>query len=126
MAFINRLDNTASIVYNGNSISSNSVSTLLLLPPTIVKSVDRLTAYLGDTLTYTVTVTNVSLSPLNNLPFSDTLPDGALYRTDSFTLNGKPVTPTVSGNTLSYTIPTIPAAGTAVLTFQVLVEGTAD
>ena len=126
MALINRLDNTASVTYNGTAVTSNPVSTLLLLPPTVVKAVDRLTASIGDTLTYTVTVTNVSLSPISNLPFSDTVPEGALYLTDSFTLNGAPVTPTVSGSTLHYTIPTIPAAGTAVLTFQVLVEGSAD
>ena len=125
MPLINRLDNTASVTYNGTAVTSNPVSTLLLLPPTVVKAVDHLTASIGDTLTYTVTVTNVSLSPISNLPFSDTLPEGALYLTDSFALNGSPVSPTVSGSTLSYTIPTIPAAGSAVLTFQVLVEGSA-
>ncbi len=125
MALINRLDNTASVTYNGTTVSSNPVSTLLLLPPTVVKSVDRPTASIGDTLTYTVTVTNVSLSPISSLPFSDTIPEGAVYLTDSFTLNGSPVTPTISGSTLSYTIPSIPAAGIAILTFQVLVEGSA-
>lgn len=125
MALINRLDNTASVTYDGTAIASNPVSTLLLLPPTVVKAVDRPTAAIGDVLTYTVTVTNVSLTPLYDLPFSDTVPEGALYLADSFALNGTPVTPAVSGSTLSYTIPAIPAAGSAILTFQVLVEGSA-
>lgn len=123
MALINRLDNTASVVYNGTTITSNPASTLLLLAPTVTKTVDKLSANIGDTLTYTVTVTNVSLSAISNLPFSDTLPPGALYLTDSFTLNGSPVTPGLSDNTLTYTIPSVPAAKSAVISFQVLVEG---
>lgn len=123
MALINRLDNTASVSFGGATVPSNTVSTLLSLPPTVVKTVDKLSAVIGDTLTYTVTVTNVSLTAITSLPFSDLLPQGALYLTDSFEVNGSPAVPTVSGNSLSYTIPSIPAAGSAVITFQVLVEG---
>lgn len=68
MAIINKLDNTASVTYGGNPINSNSVSTVLLLQPTLLKAVDKLTASIGDTLTYTITVTNVSLNALTNLP----------------------------------------------------------
>ena len=123
MATINKLDNTASIVYNGATINSNTVSTLLLLAPTVLKAVDKLTADIGDTLTYTVTITNISLSAVNSLPFSDTLPAGCDYVADSFTVNGSKVTPAVTGNKITYTIPSIPAAGNAVITFQVLVKG---
>lgn len=76
MAIINKLENISSISYGGNTISSNAVSTVLLLPPTILKAVDKLTASIGDTLTYT--------------------------------------------------IPSIPAVGTAVLQFQVKVVGGAS
>lgn len=126
VAIINRLDNTASVVYNGTTITSNTASTLLLLAPTIAKTVDKLSASIGDTLTYTVTVTNVSLSAITNLPFTDTLPLGALYLTDTFKVNGSPATPTVANNTLTYTIPSIPAAQSAVITFQVQVKGASD
>lgn len=126
MSIIKRLDNTASIVYNCTTINSNTVTTLLLLPPTIFKTVDKLSANIGDTLTYTVTIKNISMSPISDLPFLDALPDGASYVTDSFAVNGSPTTPAISGNTLSYTIPSIPASGTAIVTFQVLVEGTSD
>lgn len=54
MALINKLDNTASVTYNGNSINSNTVTTPLLLAPTILKAVDKLTASVGDTLTFTI------------------------------------------------------------------------
>lgn len=123
MAIINRLDNTASVVYNGTTITSNTASTLLLLAPTVSKTVDKLSANIGDTLTYTVTVTNLSLSSVTSLPFTDALPQGSQYVSGSFAVNGSAVTPTVTDNTLTYTIPSIPAAGTAVLTFQVQVTG---
>ena len=123
MAVINKLDNAASITYGGNTITSNTATTLLLLAPTIAKAVDKPTAGIGDTLTYTLTITNLALSALTNLPLTDTIPQGAAYQTDSFKVNGTAAAPTVTGNTLTYTIPTVPAAGTAVVTFQVLVKG---
>ena len=121
MAIINKLDNTASVTYGGNPINSNSVSTVLLLQPTLLKAVDKLTASIGDTLTYTITVTNVSLNALTNLPF--TIPTGATFVTGSFTVNGTAATPTVTNNTLTYTIPNIASLGTASVQFQVKVVG---
>lgn len=123
MALINKLDNTASITYNGSTINSNTVSTLLLVAPTLLKAVDKLTASIGETLTYTVTITNVGLSALTNLPFTDIIPAGSTYVTDSFKLNGSTASPVVTGGTLTYTIPTIAALGTAALQFQVTVVG---
>lgn len=41
MAVINKLENTASVVYNGSTILSDPVSTVLLLPPVVIKSVDK-------------------------------------------------------------------------------------
>lgn len=123
MALINKLDNTATITYGGNPINSNTVSTLLLLAPTIVKTVDKLTASIGETLTYTVTITNLALSAIPNLPFSDIIPTGGTYVTASFTLNGSAATPTLTGSTLTFTIPAIPSLGTAILQFQVKIVG---
>ena len=135
MALINKLDNTASVTYGGNPINSNTVSTVLLLAPTLLKAVDKLTASIGDTLTYTVTVTNVGLNALTNLPFTDTIPAGApllgggvftagaTFVAGSFTVNGAAATPTVTSNTLTYTIPNIASLGTASIQFQVKVVG---
>ncbi len=123
MATINKLENMASISYGGSTINSNPVSTLLLLAPTITKAVDKLTASIGDTLTYTVTITNIALSAITNLPFTDILPAGSTFVTGSFTANGTAATPTLTSNTLAYTIPTIPALGITALQFQVKIVG---
>lgn len=123
MALINKVDNQASIIYDGNTINSNTVSTLLLLAPTILKAVDKLTANIDEILTYTVTITNISLSPVNNLPFSDVIPDGSTYEVDSFKVNGSTVTPTITDNTITYTIPSIASLGIATIQFQVKVVG---
>lgn len=123
MALINKIDNAASIVYDGATITSNTVETLLSLPPTIVKVVDKLTAKVGDTLVYTITVTNVALSAITNVPFTDIIADGATYATDSFKVNGTAATPTVTDKTITYTIPSIAALGIATIQFQVTVVG---
>lgn len=123
MAIINKLSNTASVTYDGSPIESNAAETLLALPPTVTKAVDKATANVGDTLTYTVTVTNQSLSALTDLPFTDTLPAGCSYVADSFTVGGTAATPTVTGNTLTYTIPSIAASAAASIQFRVTVEG---
>lgn len=123
MALINKLDNQASVTYGGNPIQSNTVSTVLLLAPTLLKAVDKLTASIGETLTYTVTITNAGLSPLTDLPFTDVIPAGGSFVTGSFKVNGAAATPTLTNNTLTYTIPTIAALGTAAVQFQVKVEG---
>ncbi|RGC49151.1 DUF11 domain-containing protein [Absiella sp. AM29-15] len=123
MAIINKIDNSASITYGGNSINSNTVSTLLLLAPTITKAVDKPTANIGDTLTYTITITNLSLSALPTLPFTDTIAQGMTFNTGSFTVNGNTATPTITGTTLAYTIPAIPSLGTATIQFKTTVVG---
>ncbi len=123
LAIINTLSNTASITYGGNTITSTPAVTALLLAPTIVKLVDKATASIGDTLTYTVTVTNLATTAITSLPFSDTVPAGATYVSGSFKVNGTAATPTVTGSTLTYTIPTVPALGTAIVVFQATVVG---
>ncbi len=123
MAIINRIENTASVTFDGAPVNSNSVETLLSLAPTVLKVVDKLTASLGDTLNYTVTVTNVGLTAMSDLPFTDILPPGTVYVEDSFTVNSSAATPDLTDNTLTYTIPSIAALGTAVIGFQVDVIG---
>ena len=123
MAAINRLDNTASIIFDGDTINSNTTETLLLIAPTITKTVSSPTASIGDILTYTVTLTSLSLLTISNLVFTDIIPAGASYVANSFTVNAVTATPVVTGNTLTYTIPTILGLAIAVISFNVEVIG---
>src|SRR5574344_2158643 len=111
MALINSVENSASVVYNGSTINSNTTTTLLLLPPTLLKTVDKLIASIGETLTYTIVITNVALGAITNLPFSDTIPAGTEYIDNSFTLNGSSATPTITDGVINYTIPNIGILG---------------
>lgn len=123
MAIINKLENKSSIQYNGKTITSLPVETLILVLPTIVKTVDKVIANLDDILTYTVTITNVGLTKLTNIPFTDVLPAGCEFVTGSFKENNTQATPKLTDNTLTYTIPNVEALGIVVLTFQVKVVG---
>lgn len=123
MAVVNKLTNLASVVYDGNTIDSNPVETDLLLAPLITKAVDQNTASIGDVLTYTVTLTNDGLVAITDLPLTDALPVGSTYVVDSFTVNGTPATPVLTGNTLTYTIPTLAPTADTVVAYQVTVVG---
>lgn len=123
MSAINKLDNSSSIKYNGNTIESLPVETLLLVLPTITKTVDKRIASINDILTYTATITNVGLTTITNIPFKDVLPVGSEFITGSFKENGSQVTPELKDSTLYYIIPSISALGVVTLTFQVTVVG---
>lgn len=123
MAVIHELSNSASVTFGGAPVRSNAVLTTLRLAPTIVKTVDKAVALIGETLTYTITITNLDTVALTDLPFTDILPQGTAYVANSFQVNGVAATPVLSGNTLTYTIPTIAPAATAAVTLNVTVVG---
>lgn len=121
MAIINELINTASVVFDGVTLPSNPVTTLLQLPPTIVKSVNvTLGAKVGDTLTYTVVITNLNLSAITNLAFTDPLPEGCEFVPGSFKVNNVAATPGYDEETrtITHTIASIAALGVVTVTFQ--------
>lgn len=121
---ITSLSNTSSIVFDGDTIESLPVVTNLALAPTIVKTVDLSIAKIGDIVTYTVVISNTSLVQLTNIPFVDILPAGCTYKEGTFTKDGVAATPTISGQTLSYTIPSISILpGLVTLRFSVTVTG---
>jgi len=123
MATITSVSNTASATFNGNVTQSAPAVTQLTLDPTIAKTVDKSTASIGEILTYTITIGNESEVPINEVTFSDTLPVGTSYVTGSFTVNGISATPSISGSTISYQIPSIDAAGNSIITLQAMVVG---
>lgn len=123
MAVINQINNQANIIFNGNPIISEFASTLLQLPPTILKTVDKAIASINDILTYTITIANTSLVELKNIVFNDTLAMGGQYVENSFTVNSVVTAPTITNNVLTYTIPTIAVGIPTIITFQVKVIG---
>lgn len=70
----------------------------------------------GGTITYTITITNLSLSPITNFIFEDTIPTGMSYATGTFTVGGVSQTPTIASQLLSYTIASLPL-GITIVTF---------
>lgn len=124
MAIINSLENVANALADGVTAISNTVTTLLQLPPTLLKSVDiTVGAKVGDALTYTVVITNLNLSPINALTFTDPLPAGCEYVNGSFKLNSATHAATYNSetNTLTANLSSLAALGVATVTFQVTI-----
>ncbi len=87
---------------------------------TTTQSVNHASTFVGDTLTYTVTVTNSGTADAVNLIFTDPLPFGTSFVTNSFTTNGVTVTGANPVNGVS--IPIIRQNASLTITYQVLVD----
>ena len=71
------------------STSTNIVTTPVLdAMITMVKSVDQTLVTLGDPITYTTILTNSGNTNATNITFTDLIPDGTTFITDSVTING--------------------------------------
>ncbi|MBS1144445.1 MAG: putative mannose-sensitive agglutinin biosis protein MshQ [Proteobacteria bacterium] len=111
----------AYLVAASNS-SCGGVTTLATLPngvivaaPTLAKTASSSSAVIGDTITFTVTATNPLAVPLNNVVVTDTLATGMTYSAYAATLG----TATNAGQIVTWTIPSIPASGSAQLTLAI-------
>ena len=70
-----------------------TIATDLFAPKiTATKTVDRATANLGDTLTYSVAIQNTGQDAANGTTFTDPIPAGATYVPGSLRVGGNPVT----------------------------------
>ncbi|MEQ1915663.1 MAG: hypothetical protein ABL856_02950 [Gallionella sp.] len=96
---------------------------------TITKTVAKAVAGNGDFVPYTLNVANNDpLFPLAGAQIADRMPIGFRYQKGSATLNGVAMPdPIVSADarTLIFTIPNIPAAGTAVIKYVLLITPSA-
>lgn len=119
----NPIPNTATASYtNGTPVDSNTVNTVVPAPViTVDKSVDKTAAKLGDTLTYTMTVSNPSAFPATGVVLTDPIPSGTTFVPGSVTINGA-----ASGDqpNTGVTIGTLAAGASSVVTFQVKVGNT--
>ncbi len=112
---------TSNVVVDGQTVnfSSNTVVAELFdsSSVTLVKSQNTPLVVSGGTITYTVVITNLALTPVTNFNFLDTIPTGMSYKTGTFTVNGTSQSPTVTGQNLSYVITTL-ATGVTTVVFE--------
>jgi uncharacterized repeat protein (TIGR01451 family) len=132
---LNRVESTSNIQYNykidpgGSSQqttkNSNTTETDLIVGElSMVKTVDKAYATIGDTLTYTTVVTNTGNILVTDINFTDTIPAGATFVGGSVTIDGTPHPEydPVTGFALSDLI----IAGSTTVTCQVQVASLPD
>ena len=102
------------------STTSNPVSTQINSGEiTLVKSVDKTFATIGDTISYTITLSNPGNVTSQNIIFTDILPDGTTFI--SGTLTNDSGTQQIGNPANGIQIENINPNGTAVITLNVLV-----
>ncbi|KAI7255878.1 hypothetical protein KC345_g11060, partial [Hortaea werneckii] len=73
------------------SAVSNTVTIAVSAPNlAVIKSTTSTSVALGDTIAYSVNITNNGIDPVNNVVLSDPAPDGATFVTGSVSVNGVP------------------------------------
>ncbi|MEK4706509.1 DUF7507 domain-containing protein [Bacillus sp. FSL R10-2780] len=78
---------------NGTPVTTSTSTNIVTNPVldamiTMVKSVDQTLVTLGDTITYTTVLTNSGNTNATNITFTDLIPDGTTFITDSVTIDG--------------------------------------
>lgn len=126
----NPMPNTASFTFQyvvnplappvTGSGASNTVTTLVS-NATIVssKAVDKNFASVGDTLTYTITLTNTGNTAATNVIFTDPIANGTSYLAGSLTVDA---VPTPGNPAAGVNIGDIAAGATAIVSYQVVVN----
>lgn len=78
---------------NGTPVTTSTSTNIVTNPVldaiiTMVKSVDQTLVTLGDTITYTILLTNTGNTNATNITFTDLIPNGTTFITDSVTIDG--------------------------------------
>lgn len=107
-------------VLNGSVPSNNLVIPVSSPIVTVIKSTTAVDAVSGDTITYTINVTNNGIAPINNAVVVDPTPANTVFVPGSVTLDGTPL-PAANPNT-GIIIGTLATGVTAVITFAVTVQ----
>lgn len=100
---------------SGNGDYTGPYYTLEPPAPNLGKTVSASAAVVGDVVTFNISATNPYDSPLANVVLTDTLPAGMSYVTHVVTLGSV----SVAGQIITWTIPTLPALGSAQMTLAV-------
>ena len=81
------VDPVLGMTKNGSGNSSVSYTQVNKASIHSLKLVDKATAIIGDTITYTIELMNLGNTTADNLVFIDTIPDGTVFITNSVTIN---------------------------------------
>ncbi|WP_091067851.1 isopeptide-forming domain-containing fimbrial protein [Paenibacillus sp. NFR01] len=109
---------------DGRTLSGSALSNTVTIPVSnpnlgVVKSTATTATTVGDTIAYSVVLTNNGIAAVNNVVFTDALPSGTVFVTGSVTVDGVP-RPSVSPAT-GVTVGNIAPGASVTVTFQVLV-----
>ena len=108
---------TATDPLGDTSEFAKDVSTQNVADLGITGQISESPAYIGDTVTYTFTITNAGPDTGHGVTFTDTLPAGVNYA-DGFSSVPAGMTPIVSGNSITVNVGTLAAGATVTLMFQ--------
>jgi uncharacterized repeat protein (TIGR01451 family) len=100
--------------------SNDVVTRIEIVNLELVKTADKTVLVVGDTITFTIRITNRGTVPVNNVIFRDETPEGTVYVANSFTIGGVPVpgaNPAVGIN-----LGTINPGQTVTVTFQIRID----
>ena len=86
----------------------------------VVKSVDKTFAVKGETLTYTVTFSNAGNIPIEDIYFTDNIPQGTTFVEGSVLINGHSIT--AYRPDIGYSVANLPPNDSATTSFQVTID----
>jgi len=123
------IDNTAfeSAMNQTDSNNANNTSTVSIDPIgldiEVLKAVSEATPTEGDTVTYTITVNNLSSQTASDINIGDVVPSGVTYVTGSISggNSNSEATP-ITGDGLTWVIDSLAGLGSATLTFDASVN----
>ena len=103
--------------YAIDDVSFREIQVPLFLP---VKTVDRQNANVGESVRFTVTLTNTCESPLTNVFFRDVIPNGLSFVSGSVSINGWPAAQADPNS--GFVLPDVPGGGTVTVSFSARVD----
>ena len=114
--FENTAVSKASVDGTELTFTSNTVTAELFDTGTLslLKEQNKDIVSTGSTISYTITITNNGTTDLTNVVFTDTIPTGLEFVVGSFKVDSAVETPSITGQDIEYTIPTITTIPTVV------------
>lgn len=112
---------------DGDGTDGNQLVDFAFLAPevTVTKSVDQAQAAIGETLVYTMVVSNIGLTDATNVQLTDTLPAGVQFQSGTTTVGGQTVSGSAGSQTATSAIGTLAPGAMATVTINALILPTA-